>query len=61
MIYVEYEAATSLTDAGWWAVCDDCQWKSGPHPTKADADRAADEHGETIGELVRPPDPERQP
>jgi hypothetical protein len=57
MIYVEFEAATSLTDAGWWAECDDCQWNSGPHPTEAEANQAADEHGVEMGEMVRP-DPE---
>jgi hypothetical protein len=53
MIYVEFEAATSLTDAGWWAECDDCSWTSGPHPTEGQANQAADEHGREMGEIVR--------
>ena len=62
MIYVEFEAATSLTDAAWWARCDDCSWTSGPHPGenadddpgKRAAERSADEHGTAMGEMVQP-------
>jgi hypothetical protein len=60
VIYVEYQDATSQapnpTQAwrpiGWWAVCDDCQWTSGPHDEQDDAIWAADRHARAMGEAT---------
>ena len=59
MIYVEYQDATSQAPnppgawrpIGWWAVCDDCQWTSGPHQEQHDAIRQADQHALAMGEV----------
>ena len=60
MIYVEYQDATSQAPnppeawrgVGWWAVCDDCGWSSGPHDEQDDAIREADQHALAMGEVT---------
>ena len=60
MIYVEYQEATSQAPnppegwraIGWWAVCDECQWTSGPHNDQDDAIREADQHNLAMGEVT---------
>jgi len=60
VIYVEYQEATSQAPnppeawrpIGWWAVCDECQWTSGPHDEQDDAIRQADQHALAMGEVT---------
>jgi hypothetical protein len=47
VIYVEQQWA------GWWAACDECEWKAGPCDTEAEAQAHADRHDLAMGE-VRP-------
>jgi hypothetical protein len=59
--YVEYQDATSQAPnppeawrgVGWWAVCDDCGWSSGPHDEQDDAIREADQHALAMREVTR--------
>jgi hypothetical protein len=61
VIYVEYQDVTSQAPnppetwraIGWWAVCDDCGWSSGPHGEHDDAIREADRHALDMGEVTR--------
>jgi hypothetical protein len=61
VIYVEYQDATSQAPnppeawrgIGWWAVCDDCVWSSGPHHEHDDAIREADQHALALEEVTR--------
>ena len=60
MIYVEYQDATSQAPnppeawrgIGWWAVCDECGFTSGPHHEQDDAIREADQHALAMGEVT---------
>jgi hypothetical protein len=60
VIYVEYQDTTSQApnppDAwrpiGWWAICDDCGFTSGPHDEQDDAIREADRHALAMGEVT---------
>jgi hypothetical protein len=60
VIYVEYQEATSQAPnppegrraIGWWAVCDECRWTSGPHNDQDDAIREADQHNLAMGEVT---------
>jgi hypothetical protein len=60
VIYVEYQDATSQAanppqawrPIGWWAVCDECQWTSGPHNEQDDVIRQADQHALAMGEVT---------
>jgi hypothetical protein len=38
---------------GWWAECDECEWKAGPCDTQVEAQAQADQHDIAMGE-VRP-------
>jgi hypothetical protein len=61
VIYVEYQDATSQAPnppeawrpIGWWAVCDECGFTSGPHHEQDDAIWEADHHALAIGEATR--------
>jgi hypothetical protein len=60
VIYVEFQDATSQAPnppeawrpIGWWAVCDECGWSSGPHDEHDDAIREADRHALAMGEVT---------
>jgi hypothetical protein len=60
VIYVEYQDATSQVPnppetwrgIGWWAVCDECGFTSGPHHEQGDAIREADRHALAMGEVT---------
>jgi hypothetical protein len=68
VIYVEYQDATSQAPnspeawrpIGWWAVCDECGWSSGPHDEQDDAIGEADRHALVMGEVTLE-ELERQP
>jgi hypothetical protein len=60
VIYVEYQDATSQAPnppeawrpIGWWAICDECGFTSGPHHEQDDAICEADRHALAMGEVT---------
>jgi hypothetical protein len=60
VISVEHHAGPEQTDAGridwlpgWYAICDDCGFTSGPHRYEASAAQAADRYALAMGEVTR--------
>jgi hypothetical protein len=60
VIYVEHHDGPEQTDVGridwlpgWYAICDDCGWSSGPYRNEASAAQAADRHALVMGEITR--------
>jgi hypothetical protein len=60
VIYVEHHDGPEQTEAGridwmpgWYAICDDCGWSSGPYRYEASAAQAADRHALAMGEATR--------
>ena len=56
MTYVEYHDGPEQTEAGridwlpgWYAICDDYGWSSGPYRCEASAAQAADRHALAMG------------
>jgi hypothetical protein len=59
VIYVEHHDGPEQTEdgridwrPGWYAICDDCGWSSGPYRYEASADQAADRHALAMGEVT---------
>jgi hypothetical protein len=59
VIYVEHHDGPEQSDAGridwrpgWYAICDDCGWSTGPCLTEADAIQEADQHTVDMGEAT---------
>jgi hypothetical protein len=60
VIYVEYHDGPEQTEVGridwlpgWYAICDDCGWSSGPYRYEASAGQTADRHALAMGEVTR--------
>jgi hypothetical protein len=59
VIYIEHHDGPEQTDAGridwlpgWYAICDECGWSSGPYRYEASAAQAADRHDLAMGEVT---------